>query len=67
MVYDLIMGTTEGGPAGATESMALLIYNHGFVERRLSAAMAEALVLAVIVCAISFIQIAWSNKKRVYD
>ena len=67
MVYDLIMGMTEGGPAGATESMALLIYNHGFVERRLSAAMAEALVLAIIVCSISFIQIAWSNRKRVYD
>lgn len=67
MVYDLIMGMTEGGPAGATESMALLIYNHGFAERRLSAAMAEALVLALIVCSISFIQIVWSNRKRVYD
>lgn len=67
MVYDLIMGITGGGPAGATESMALLIYNHGFVERRLSAAMAESLLLAVLVCAISFVQIAWSNKKRVYD
>lgn len=67
MVYDLIMGMTNGGPAGSTESMALLIYNHGFVERRLSAAMAEAIILAIIVCTISFIQIAWSNKKRVYD
>lgn len=66
MVYDLIMGMTEGGPAGATESMAMLIYNHGFVERRLSAAMAESIILALIVCTISIAQIAWSNKKRVY-
>lgn len=66
MVYDLIMAMTQGGPAGATESMAMLIYNHGFVERRLSVAMAEALILAVIVCIVSFIQITWSNKKRVY-
>lgn len=66
MVYDLIMGMTEGGPAGATESMAMLIYNHGFVERRLSAAMAESIILALIVCSISIVQIAWSNKKRVY-
>lgn len=66
MVFDLIMSMTQGGPAGATESMAMLIYNHGFVERRLSVAMAEALILAVIVCIVSFIQIVWSNKKRIY-
>lgn len=66
MVFDLIMSMTQGGPAGATESMAMLIYNHGFVERRLSVAMAEALILAVIVCIVSFIQIIWSNKKRIY-
>lgn len=66
MVFDLIMSMTQGGPAGSTESMAMLIYNHGFVERRLSVAMAEALVLAVIVCIISFVQIVWSNKKRIY-
>ena len=66
MVFDLIMAMTQGGPAGATESMAMLIYNHGFVERRLSVAMAEALILAVIVCFVSFIQIVWSNKKRIY-
>lgn len=66
MVFDLIMSMTQGGPAGATESMAMLIYNHGFVERRLSVAMAEALILAIIVCIVSFIQIIWSNKKRIY-
>lgn len=67
MVYDLIMGMTEGGPAGATESMAMLIYRHGFVERRLSAAMAESMVLAVLVSSISLFQIAWSNRRRVYE
>lgn len=66
MVFDLIMSMTQGGPAGATESMAMLIYNHGFVERRLSVAMAEALILAVLVCFVSFVQIVWSNKKRIY-
>lgn len=66
MVFDLIMSMTQGGPAGATESMAMLIYNHGFVERRLSVAMAEALILAALVCFVSFVQIVWSNKKRIY-
>ena len=66
MVFDLIMSMTQGGPAGATESMAMLIYNHGFVERRLSVAMAEALILATIVCVVSFVQIVWSNRKRIY-
>lgn len=66
MIFDTIMALTGGGPAGTTESMASLIYQHGFVERKMSQGMAEALVLALIVCSISFIQIAWSNRKRIY-
>lgn len=67
MVYDLIMGMTGGGPSGATESMALLIYKHGFEERQLSAAMAESMVLALIVSVVSVIQISWSNRQKIYD
>ena len=66
MVFDTIMALTGGGPAGTTESMASLIYQHGFVERKMSQGMAEALVLALIVCTISIVQIAWSNRKQVY-
>jgi raffinose/stachyose/melibiose transport system permease protein len=65
-VFDIIMATTTGGPAGSTESLALLIYNHGYAERKFSMAIAESLMMAIMICLISFIQISWSNKRKVY-
>lgn len=65
-VYDIIVALTNGGPGGATESLAVLIYNHGFKEVKLSYAIAEAMVLTIVICAISFIQTSISNKKKVY-
>lgn len=66
MLFDYVVGLTQGGPAGSTESVALLIYNHGFKEVKFSYGIAESVVLCVIVCAISFIQIGINNKKKVY-
>lgn len=55
-VYDIIVALTNGGPGGATESLAVLIYNHGFKEVKFSYAIAEAMILTIVICAISFIQ-----------
>ncbi|WP_092250798.1 carbohydrate ABC transporter permease [Lacrimispora sphenoides] len=66
-IYDYIVALTNGGPGGATESTALLIYNHGFKEVNFSLGIAEAVVVTVIICFISFLQIAFSNKKSVYQ
>ncbi len=65
-VYDIIVALTNGGPGGATESLAFLIYSHGFKEVKFSYAIAEAMVLTIVICAISFIQTSISNKKKVY-
>lgn len=65
-IYDYIVALTNGGPGGATESTALLIYNHGFKEVNFSYGIAEAVIVTIIICAISFIQISFSNKKSVY-
>lgn len=65
-IYDYIVALTNGGPGGATESSALLIYNHGFKEVNFSYGIAEAVIVTIVICAISFIQIAASNKKNVY-
>lgn len=65
-IYDYIVALTNGGPGGATESSALLIYNHGFKEVNFSYGIAEAVIVTIVICAISFIQIATSNKKNVY-
>lgn len=65
-IYDYIVALTNGGPGGATESTALLIYNHGFKEVNFSFGIAEAVIVTIIICAVSFIQIAVSNRKSVY-
>jgi raffinose/stachyose/melibiose transport system permease protein len=65
-IYDYIVALTNGGPGGATESAALLIYNHGFKEVNFSLGIAEAVIVTVIICSISFVQISLSNKKSVY-
>ncbi|GHV66779.1 sugar ABC transporter permease [Spirochaetia bacterium] len=67
LVFEYIMAMTKGGPGGSTESLAYLIYNHGFIERKFSTAVAESIMMAVLICGISFIQISWSNKRRVYQ
>ena len=65
-VYDVIVALTNGGPGGATESLSMLIYNHGFKEVKFSYGIAEAMILTVVICIISFIQTSLSNKKKVY-
>lgn len=66
MLFDYVVGLTQGGPAGSTESVALLIYNHGFKEMKFSYGIAESVILCIVVCTISFIQISINNKKKVY-
>jgi len=63
--FDYIMAMTKGGPMGSTESIAMLIYNHGFVEGDFSAAVAESVMLAIFICVISFVQIGVTQKKRI--
>ena len=65
-VYDIIVALTNGGPGGATESLSILIYNHGFKEVKFSYAIAEAIILTIVICAICFVQTSISNKKTVY-
>ena len=65
-VYDIIVALTNGGPGGATECLSILIYNHGFKEVKFSYAIAEAIILTIVICAISFVQTSISNKKKVY-
>lgn len=65
-VFDYIVSLTSGGPGGSTESVSLLIYNHGFKEMKFSYGIAEALILCLVVCTISFFQISYTNKKKVY-
>lgn len=63
-VFDYVKSLTDGGPGGATESVSLLIYSNAFVESKFSYAVAEAIVIGVIIAAISAVQITLSGRKK---
>lgn len=65
MVFDYVKAMTEGGPGGATQSIALLIYNNGFERNRYSYSIAQAVVTGILVAAISVIQIRYTGKRKV--
>lgn len=66
MVYDYVMGLTGGGPAGVTESITLLLYRQGFEEMKFSYSIAESIIVSLILITISFVQIQYTNRKKVY-
>lgn len=65
MVFDQIKILTDGGPNNATRSLSILIYNDAFKNNRFASAMAEAIIVGIVVAAISFVQLQISNKKSV--
>lgn len=65
MIFDQILSLTDGGPGGATESIAMLIYSHGFAENKFSYSIAEAIVVGAVVCAVSAVQIGFVDKRKV--
>ncbi len=64
-VFDYVETMTEGGPAGATESLSMLIYSNAFIESKYAYAVSEAIVVGIIIAVISAVQISITNKKRV--
>lgn len=67
MIYDYIVGLTNGGPAGATESITLLLYRQGFEELKFSYSIAQSIVVSLIILTISVLQIEHINKRKVYQ
>lgn len=67
MVFDQIKILTDGGPNNATRSLSILIYNDAFKNNRFSSAMAEAIIVGIIVAIISYIQLSTTSKKSVYS
>ncbi len=65
MVFDQIKILTDGGPNNATRSLSVLIYNDAFKNNRFASAMAEAIIVGIVVAVISYIQLQISNKKSV--
>ena len=64
MVYDQIMAMTEGGPGNVTTSIAVLIYKKGFGGGQFAYQSANAVMLFVIVVAISVFQLRVLEKRE---
>lgn len=64
MVFDYIISMTEGGPGNATQSIAMLIYKHGFTQNKYAYSIAEAIVIGIIIAMISAGQIYITEKKK---
>ena len=67
MVFDYIVGLTDGGPGGATTSIVMLVYRQGFEEMKFSFAIAEALMISVVLIAVSAFQMIVINRKSIED
>ncbi|SMQ64920.1 carbohydrate ABC transporter membrane protein 1, CUT1 family [Bacillus sp. OV166] len=64
-VFDANLSLTNGGPFKSTEMLALNIYTEAFVNNRYGIGGAKALILFLVVAAISVIQVTYSKKKEV--
>ena len=65
--FDFPMAMTSGGPAGATTTIALLIYNTGFRSNRTGYATAQSVILFLIVCAVTTALYLLQNRKEKSD
>ena len=64
-IFDLIVALTDGGPARTTESVSYLVYADAFKNNKFSFAIAESVVVGMILALISVVQIIFQNKKKV--
>lgn len=64
MVYDQIMAMTDGGPGTSTTSISVLIYKRGFGGGQFAVQSANAVILFLVVVAISIFQLRVLEKRE---
>lgn len=65
MAYDVNMSLTNGGPFASTKLVAMQVYERAFTSQQYGTGQAEALILFVIVAALTMIQVGISKSKEV--
>lgn len=61
--FDIPMAMTSGGPAGATTTIALQIYNTGFRSNRTGYATAQSVILFLIISLLTALMYWYQNRK----
>lgn len=64
-LFDVNVSLTRGGPGRTTMGLALDIYNEAFGQNRMGYGSAKAMVLLIIVMAITMIQTSYTRRKEV--
>ena len=64
-LFDYVKIITDGGPGGATNNMALNIYNVGFTQNAFGLASAQAVVLFAIVAGLSSFAVIFLRRREV--
>ena len=63
--FDMPYVMTNGGPGDATATLALVIYDYAFMYRKMGYATAAGLVLMILICTFTFIQLYFMRKREV--
>ena len=67
MIYDLNLALTDGGPFLSTELVTLAIFNEAFANRNFGVAQVQALILFVIIAAVTLTQVGFFKKREVEE
>jgi raffinose/stachyose/melibiose transport system permease protein len=65
MTYDINLSLTQGGPFASTELVAMRIYNKAFISERYGVGQSEALILFLMVAALTLVQVLTSKRAEV--
>ncbi|MDT3707273.1 MAG: sn-glycerol-3-phosphate ABC transporter permease UgpA [Thiobacillus sp.] len=64
--FGIIDGTTQGGPAGSTNTLVYKVYADGFLGLNIGSSSAQSVVLMLIVIALTAIQFRWVERRVQY-
>ena len=64
-LYDQNLSLTAGGPFNSTQMVAMNIFNTAFGQNKMAYAQGKAVVLFIIVAAISLTQVYYNKKREV--
>jgi raffinose/stachyose/melibiose transport system permease protein len=65
MTYDINLSLTQGGPFASTELVAMRIYNKAFISERYGVGQSEALILFLMVAALTLVQVLTTKRAEV--
>lgn len=61
--FDLVFVMTGGGPSGASETLATLVYKTAFTNLQYPRALAQGVLLTIVVGVVAFVQFRLTQKK----